>query len=316
MTGYWNGSVPIPVDFGLHRENKCNRAKKYGLSKKERKKQKATQRGKGLPVSRRFRELDKKKTHMAVKMFKRVAQRRIHVDYILLNTWFTSMGLIEKLRGVCKKVHVLGMYKYNSKLLVDGKELSIKQLRTHRGKISRSRAMRRHYFQYVGEIDGVRVKVFIAKRGANGAWHTLPSTHTGLSFNRAMEVNGTRWAIEVFFKEAKQLLGLEKSQSTNFDVQVAQTPITMILYLLMSLKYRMEAYKTIGGMFRDIKQDYIEHRLNERLLSAISEILDFLELITGNIDFNEAIRKLILYSDSLAFLNNGTEHVKPRRSAA
>ena len=66
----------------------------------------------------------------------------------------------------------------------------------------------------------------------------------------------------------------------------------------------MQAYETIGGMFKDIKQDYIEYYLNERLLLAIIEILSVLELIIGNIDFEETIGKLILYSDSLGFLNN------------
>ncbi len=66
----------------------------------------------------------------------------------------------------------------------------------------------------------------------------------------------------------------------------------------------MQAYETIGGMFKDIKQDYIEHKLNERLFLAIIEILSVLELIIGNIDFEETIGKLILYSDSLGFLNN------------
>jgi len=208
------------------------------------------------------------------------------------------------------------MYKYNSKLTADGKEMSIKQLRKHRVKMSRSRAMRLYYFQYIGEIDGVQVKVFLTKRSVNGAWHTLLSTDTGLSFYKAIKVYNTGWTIEVFFKEAKQLLGLGKSQSTNFDVQVSQTTITMIQYLMISLKYRMEAYETIGGMFREIKQDYIEHKLNERLLSAISEILSVLELITDHIDFNEIIHKLILNSDFLAFLNIATKPITPQLSTA
>lgn len=125
-----------------------------------------------------------------------------------------------------------------------------------------------------------------------------------MSFVKTIEIYNIRWTIEIFFKEAKQLLRLGKSQSTNFDVQVAQTTVKMIQYLLVSIKYRMEAYETIGGMFKNIKQDYIEHNLNERLLLAIIEILSVLELIIGTIDFEESIRKLIFYSDSLLFLNN------------
>ena len=57
----------------------------------------------------------------------------------------------------------------------------------------------------------------------------------------------------------------------------------MIQYLLVSLRYRMEAYETIGGLFKDIKQDYIEHKLNERLLLVIIEIFAILDLLTGGI---------------------------------
>lgn len=209
----------------------------------------------------------------------------IPVDYILFDSWFTSMSLIKKLLSINKSVNIIGMYKYNSKLVIDGKPLTIKQLRKHRSKMKRSRSMKLYYFQYVVEIDGVKVKVFITKRGVNGAWHTIISTNANLTFIRTMEIYNIRWSIEVFFKEAKQLLGLGKSQSTNFDVQIAQTTVTIIQYLLISLKYRMEAYETIGVMFKDIKQDYIEHNLNEPLLLAIIEILSILELIIGNIDF-------------------------------
>ena len=304
VAGYWNGSVFIPVDFSFHRENKENKIKKYGLSKKEFKKQKNTSRDKKLPVYKRFKELNAKKTEMVIQMFRRINQRKIPVDYILFDSWFTSIGLIKKLLSINKSVHIIGMYKYNSKLLIDGKELSIKQLRKYRGKLKRSRSMKLYYFQYVAELNGANVKVFITKRGVNGAWHTIISTNTSLTFIRTMEIYNIRWSIEVFFKEAKQLLGLGKSQSINFDVQVAQTTVSMIQYLLVSLKYRMEAYETIGGMFKDIKQDYIEHNLNERLLLAIIEILSILELIIGNIDFEETIGKLILYSDSLGFLHD------------
>jgi len=123
-------------------------------------------------------------------------------------------------------------------------------------------------------------------------------------------------ALHNFFKEAKQLLGLGKSQSTNFDVQIAQTTVTMIQYLLVSLKYRMEAYETIGGMFKDIKQDYIEHNLNERLLLAVIEILSVLEFIISNIDFEDIISKLILYSDSLSFLRNIQNPINSTKLAA
>lgn len=108
VTGYWNGSVFIPVDFSFHRENKDNKKNKYGLTKKQRKQQKKTKRDKGLPVANRFKELNLKKTDMLVAMFKRIHQRKIEVDYILTDSWFTSISLINKLLKVEKKCTSLG----------------------------------------------------------------------------------------------------------------------------------------------------------------------------------------------------------------
>ncbi len=131
-----------------------------------------------------------------------------------------------------------------------------------------------------------------------------------------MEIYSTRWTIEAFFKEAKQLLELGKCQSTNFDVQVAQTTITMVRYLLMSLRHRMEAYETIGGIFKDLKQDYIEYRLNERLLLAIVDILEVLDLLVENIDINSIARRLVLYSESMSFLTNPPDTASNSKLAA
>ena len=63
----------------------------------------------------------------------------------------------------------------------------------------------------------------------------------------------------------------------------------------------MEAYQTIGGIFKDIKQDYVEHKLNKRLLLAIVEVLD---LLVKDININSIARRLVLYSESLSFLTN------------
>ena len=304
VAGYWNGSVFIPVDFSFHRENKNNKKKKYGLSKKEMRNQKKTKRNNHDPVRKRFKELNAKKNDIIIQMFKRVNQRKIHVDYILIDSWFTTITLISKFLKVNKSVNIIGMYKYNSKLDLDGKQISIKQLRKSKDKMKRSRSSKLHYKSYIAELDGFKIKVFLTRKGKNGAWHTIISTDTNLNFSRMIEIYNIRWTIEVFFKETKQLLGLGKSQSTNFDVQIAQTTITMMQYLLISLKYRMEAYETIGGLFKDIKHDYIEHKLNERILLVIVEILAVLDLLIGGIDFEETISKLICDSDQVAFLKN------------
>jgi len=237
-------------------------------------------------------------------MFSRAVKRRIPVDYILMDSWFTSIGLIKRLRDICGRTHIIGMYKYNSKVEAGTKVRTISQLKSQGTTPKRCRRFNYYYHHYVAKIDGLDVSVFISRRGRNGRWHTLITTDTKLKFVRAIEIYGIRWSIEVFFKEAKQLFGLGKCQSTNFDVQIAQLTITMVQYLLTSIRYRMEAYETLGGLFRDIKQDYIENKLNIRILAVVSMILDILEKLVESIDIELITSKIITNIENYGFLTN------------
>ena len=306
VAGYWNGSVFIPIDFSLHRESKTSKFK-YGLTARQRKAQKKTPRCSRTVAAKRYKELNKKKTDMVVQMFSRVVKCKIPVDYILMDTWFTSVGLLKKLRSICGTTHIIGMYKYNSKIEVRSKIKTLSQLKKQKTTPKRCRKFNYYYHHYIAEIDGLKVAVFISKRGKNGKWNTLMTTDTTLKFVKAIEVYSIRWSIEVFFKEAKQLFGLGKCQSTNFDVQIAQITITMVQYLLTSIRYRMEAYETIGGLFKDLKQDYTENKLNVRILAVVSLILTILEKLIESIDIEHVTSQLITNIEDFGFLTNTHE---------
>ncbi|AJA69231.1 Transposase [Myroides sp. A21] len=303
VAGYWNGSVFIPVDFSLHRESKKSKLK-YGLTAKQRQAQKKTPRCSKTVAAKRYLELNKKKTDVLVQMFSRVIKRKITVDYILTDTWFTSISLLKKLRSICGKTHIIGMYKYNSKIEVQSRIKTISQLKKQDKKPKRCRKFNYYYHSYVTNIEGLGVEVFISRRGINGKWHTLITTDTSLKFVKVIEIYSIRWSIEVFFKEAKQLFGLGKAQSTNFDIQIAQTTIVFIQYLLISIRYRMEAYETIGGLFKDLQQDYIENKLNVRLLAVVALILDVLEKLVESIDIHDITTKIIDNIESFGLLSN------------
>ncbi|MCC9041721.1 transposase [Myroides sp. M-43] len=303
VAGYWNGSIFIPIDFSLHRENKKSK-QKYGLTIKQRKEQKKTTRCPKTVASKRYTELNKKKTDVLIQMFSRIIKRKIAIDYVLMDTWFTSISLLKKIRSLGKTIHIIGMYKYNSKIEVESKVKTISQLKKQQLKPKRCRKLNYYYYHYISEIDGLKVAVFISKRGQNGKWHTLIATDTTLTFIKAIEIYSIRWSIEVFFKEAKQLFKLGKCQSTNFDVHIAQITITMTQYLLASIRYRMEAYETLGGLFKDLKQDYIEHKLNIRILAVVSLILEFIEKFIDNIDIVEFTAKVISSIEDFELLLN------------
>ncbi len=61
-----------------------------------------------------------------------------------------------------------------------------------------------------------------------------------------------------------------KWQSTNFDLQVAHTTVTMIQYLPISLKYRLDAYEIKWSISKELKENYIVHKSNERIMFIIN----------------------------------------------
>jgi hypothetical protein len=298
VAGYWNGSIFIPVDFSFHRENKNNN---YGLTKKQLKNQTKTKRDIKSKAYKRYTELTKTKTDMLLKMFSRIIKKKIEVEYVLIDSWFTSISLIKKLQQISMKVNVIGMYKYNSKIQTDEEKISLKEYRITRKKPKRCRKLNYYYHRVIAKIDGVKVLILFSKKGVNGKWHTILSTDTSLSFIQAMEIYGIRWTIEVFFKETKQILKLGKCQSTNFDVHIAQTTITFIQYILLSIQYRIEAYETIGGLFRDLKDGYVEYKLNERIFALINEIIQLLEDLFVEIDLYNITSQIINKMEKFMF---------------
>ena len=119
-----------------------------------------------------------------------------------------------------------------------------------------------------------------------------------MSFSKAIEIYQIRWTIEVFFIEAKQHPYLGKSQSNNFNAQIADTTICMMQYILLALMKRFESFETIGGVFRDGKAALIELTLVERILQLflqiVKELADLME-----IDYETILQKL-LHKDSSA----------------
>lgn len=54
-----------------------------------------------------------------------------------------------------------------------------------------------------------------------------------------------------------------------------------------------DAYETIGGLFKDLKQDYIENKLNIRILAFVQLITSILENIIDTIDIEMITSEII-----------------------
>lgn len=223
----------------------------------------------------RASEADMSKIDCAVKMFKRAVSQGFMVDYVLMDSWFTCEAFINAVLSVKKQtVHLIGMYKIaKTKFEYLGKMYTYSQIRNSLGKAKRCRKLGFYYHEAVVVFKDKPIKLFFSKQGKNGKWKVFLCTNTRLSFIRMIEIYQTRWTIEVFFNEAKQLLGLGKCQSNDFDAQIADVTITMIQHILLTLKYRFENYESKAGMFAEIKEETTIQRLNQKLWGLFIEIM-------------------------------------------
>jgi hypothetical protein len=208
-------------------------------------------------------------------------------------------------------MHFIGMYSTPKTLFTYlNQELTYGKIRRLNTKnIKRNRRYNLYYIRTIVKWNGKKIVLYFTRKGKNGKWRTLLSTDLSLNFNQTIEIYQIRWTIEVFFKESKQLLGLGNSQSTDFDVQIADTTITMVQYLFLALQNRIERYQSIGQLFKGTKEDIVDLRLHQRLvqlLIAIIEIVDGLfgqlhndEMMTTLINDDRALEKIVCMINSL-----------------
>jgi predicted nucleic acid-binding Zn finger protein len=316
--GYWDGVSFIPLDFSLHRERGKNADKPFGLKKKEYRKQYRKKREKGTHSWDRAKEADSTKIESALKMFWRAISQGVKVDYVLMDSWFTCEAFIKAVRRVRKQsVHLIGMYKTpKTKFNYLDQRLTHSQIRNKLGKVKRCRKLKLHYKEAKVDYHGVPIKMFFSRQGKNGKWKVFITTDTELSFIRMIETYQIRWTVEVFFKEAKQLLGLGRCQSNDFDAQIADTTITMIQHILLTLKYRFEHYESKGALFNQVREDIIQSRLDERIWGLFVELIRLIEVLFDGIDEMEILERVLTDEKAYEMINRLLHNTPKMKKAA
>ena len=143
-------------------------------------------------------------------------------------------------------------------------------------------------------------------------WKLFLTTDLSLSFIKAFEIYKIRWSIEVFFKDCKQYLNLGKNQSTDFDTQIADTTLVCIRYIMFGLYKRAHAYKSIGLLFNDNKQDFMVRHIGVRLAQFFLSLLQFIvEQLDLDLDIMNKMEKAIAdhqYGTKLLAVFSTLEH--------
>jgi len=303
--GYWDGTSFISLDFSLHREKGKNNDKPFGLKKREYRRQYRKKREKGSHSWDRAQEADISKIDSALKMFWRAISQGIKMDYVLMDSWFTCEAFIRAVRRVKNQtVHLIGMYN-TAKTKFDylDQKFTYSQIRNILGRAKRCRKLRLYYKEALVSYKDQLVKMFFSRQGKNGKWRVFITTDIELSFISMIKTYQIRWSVEVFFKEAKQLLGLGKCQSNDFDAQIADTTITMIQHILLTLQYRFEHYESKGALFENIREGIVQSRLNERLWGLFIELLRLIEVLFDGIDEMELLERILNDEEAYEILN-------------
>lgn len=288
--GLWDGKSFFALDFSLHKEKGKNKKKPFGLTAKQRQKQFTKKREKGSHGANREKELLNDKISMAITIIKRAVNNGVKADYVLMDSWFFCEAILTS--ALSLGTNIIAMAKMGkAKYRFKGCDYSAKQLAQllkQRKKVKWVKALNLYCAEVEVEYKGVPLKLYFCKTSKRGKWHLLVSSNTKLGILKAYEIYSTRWSIEVFFKESKNYFALGKSQSRDFDAQIADVSIAIIEYNVFSLAKRFEAYETIGGLFAHSKDQVMELTISLRIWGFILELLRIIaNLIDG--DFNKLI---------------------------
>ena len=275
VCGFWDGKSFIPTAFSLHNEPGKNRNR--GMKNKELANQFYKERDADSPGFQRVKQLSADKISMAIQMVKDAIKTGFEPAYVLADSWFMCDTFISEIQKIkiryAKKLHVIGLMKTNRYIVINGITKTASLVPVYKQKDIRF--CKKHKCNYLAiriEYKGNKLKAFWVKTKGSETWKMLVSTDTDITFTNAMKYYQIRWSIEVFFKECKQNLNINKCQSTDFDAHIAWITLSFISYMMLSLRKRFDDYETMGEVFRDFKNELLEITLVEKLWQII-EIL-------------------------------------------
>ena len=300
--GYHDGKSFFSLDFSLHGEKGKNQKKPYGLTSSQSKKRYSKRRDKSDKGTERVNEYFFTKIASMINMIRLAIAKGIRFDYVLVDSWFTCHEPVKFIATRRIGCHFMGMIKMgNTRYNAFDKDLTAKEivdLIRRKKMLRRSKLLGYYYGETTVDFKGVKVKLYFCKASRKGNWNGIMTTNTDLSFEQAYKIYSIRWSVEVFFKEAKQYLGLGKCQAQDFDAQIASTTLCMIQYNLLSAVKRFNDYETFGELFRASQKDALKLTISEQIWLIITELVADLSEIF-DVDAELLMEKLFLENEKL-----------------
>ncbi len=233
-------------------------------------------------VARRLKEArELTKPALALKMLKKALAQGLPALYLLVDAWFTSPKFCQGVKDL--GLHVIGRLKRDHTLYYrDGSGYTLDRLyQAHKHRLVKAAALGLSLTLVPvccgnglnGAIvltKGYREPDLKTRPGgkikAEEPWAAFFTTDLTLTAAQVVHKYLGRWSIEVFFKEAKQRLGLGQEQGRSFAAQVFSVTQAFFRYSLLAyLLEHDEQSQTIGEMFRQLEEETGKLTFLERL---------------------------------------------------
>jgi hypothetical protein len=260
--GYHNGTRFHPLDVAFH-------------TSKNRPNERVRQMDKRTSGWKRRMETFEKKTDVLVEMIERCSRVGIDARFVLFDSWFACDKIISQILAIGYGV-ICRLKRSKTRYTYRGRVATLSRL---------WHDVARHELRW---IDSWRIKAAILDvelpltgkvsivfvRWSKKNWHAFLCTEGGMEISEILNYYSRRWAIECYFRDCKQLLGLGKGQSETFDAVVALASIVMIRYLiLIYILTKRQQPGPIGPLFQELACEHLQLALIQSLWSRIRQIL-------------------------------------------
>jgi hypothetical protein len=241
-------------------------------------------------VARRLQEArELTKPALALKMLKAALAQGIPALYLLVDAWFTSPKFCQGVKDL--GLHVIGRLKRDHTLYYwDGTSYTLDQLyQAHKHRLVKAAALGLSLIRVpVNCGNGLKGAIVFTKGykepdletrpggkiKAEPPWAAFFTTDLSLTAGHVVQKYLGRWSIEVFFKEAKQRLGLGQEQGRSFAAQVFSVTQAFFRYSLLAyLLEHDEQSQTIGDLFRQLEEETGKLTYLERLWQYLATFL-------------------------------------------
>jgi SRSO17 transposase len=226
-------------------------------------------------AAKRYQIADKcTKPEMAESMIKRALSFGYQADYLLADAWFGTKAML-RLTEETALIPVFRMkkntLKYRKSEWVNGETITLElNAQTLYKRCVRKNWQPIHGQKYQAKTldveinlaetkdseNWVKVRLLFVRGNAGDSdtvagkhdWAVFLTTDTSLTAIKILELYSMRWAIEVYFKEAKQHLGFLKEQSNHYAAYIASIHLSAIRFCMLVIAKQSQGVESIAKM--------------------------------------------------------------------